>query len=254
MTLISQKNAEGLFGIPFERASVYDSLLQLEDHLDASEFQHLCILDASSAMGFCTELTQVYDTPTTQRKAIGTGKMLYLASLISGKPLTSEIDAKMFFDGVMEMAQDKGRKIYYLSSLPESELQSTHLLSQREFHFSLVGKSTFQAQSGRASLLRIAEDIADSGAGVVVMDGLSAVWDEMLKAHPELLSRVSLVLEYPELKKYTALSYSRLSISLSDHLQRKWNKALQKTGQTANLVSHLVKERFWTREMGRELL
>lgn len=254
MTLISHEYKEGLFGIPFERAGVYDSLLQLEDHLDASEFQHLCILDAASAMGFCKELTQEYDTPTGKRKAIGAGKMLYLASVLSGKPLAAEIDAKMFFDGVMEMAQDKGRKIYYLSNLLESELQSTHLLSQREFHFSLAGKRSFQGKADELTLLNIAEDIADSGAGVVVIDGVSIIWDEMKKAHPELLSRVQLVLEYPDLKKYTALSYSRLSTSFTENVQVRWNKAVQQTGQAANLLSHLVRERFWTREIGGELL
>ncbi len=253
MTLISHEYKEGLFGIPFERAGVYDSLLQLEDHLDASEFQHLCILDAASVMGFCTELTQ-HDTPTKKRKAIGAGKMLYLASVLSGKPLAAEIDAKMFFDGVMEMAQDKGRKIYYLSNLQESELQSTHLLSQREFHFSLAGKRSSQGKADELALLNIAEDIADSGAGVVVIDGISTIWDEMNKAHPELLSRVQLVLEYPDLKKYTALSYSRLSASFSENMQVKWNKAVRQTGQAANLLSHLVRERFWTREIGGELL
>lgn len=254
MTLISHEYKEGLFGIPFERAGVYDALLQLEEHLDASEFQHLCILDAASAMGFCKELTQEYDTPKGKRKAIGAGKMLYLASVLSGKPLAAEIDAKMFFDGVMEMAQDKGRKIYYLSYLQESELQSTHLLSQREFHFSLAGKRSFQEKEEEFFLLNIAEDIADSGAGVVVIDGVSSVWDDLMKAHPALLSRVQLVMEYPDLKKYTALSYSRLSSSFAENVQVKWNKAVRQTGHAASLLSHLVRERFWTREIGRELL
>lgn len=248
MTLSSPRQENTLFGIPFIRTGIYDTLLQLEESLDNQEFQHLRIMDSSTVMNFAKDLRTLKWKSSMPSKAIGTGRMLYIASVLSGKPFYTEINAKDFFNGVMEVMQDKGRKMYYISDLEASDLQSTHLLSQKEFHYALLGKATLHSVMKDELLLNIVEDIADSGARVVVFDRVSNLWERMQKAYPELLARIDLVIEYPELKQYTSAPLQHENKRRSVALRRKVKKLKDKIMDTANIFQMMAAERLWAQK------
>ena len=254
MTLSSPRQENTLFGIPFLRTGTYDTLLQLEESLDNQEFQHLRILDSSTVMNFAKDLGCLKWKSCNSWKAIGTGRMLYIASILSGNPFRGEIDAKHFFNGVMDVMQDKGRKIYYISDLPASELLSTHLLSQKEFHFGLLGKANLGRLVSDEDLFNIAEDIADSGARVLVFDRVSDFWERMQKKHPKLLARIDLVIEYPGLKQYTSLPSAKKKGRFVVDFQRRMRKSMDKASEALNILQMMARERFLTQKGKRIIL
>jgi len=253
MTLSSPRQENTLFGIPFIRTGIYDTLLQLEESLDNQEFQYLRILDSSTVMNFAKDLGCLKWKSCSPWKAIGTGRMLYIASVLSGKAFHNEIDAKHFFSGVMDVMQDKGRKMYYISDLPASDLLSAHLLSQKEFHFGLLGKANLNSLVSDEDILNIAEDIADSGARVLVFDRVSDLWERMQKAHPKFLARIDLVLEYPGLKQYTCLAPEQKKQWFFTGLQREIKKTIDKTNEAANIFQMTARERYLTQK-GKKII
>lgn len=248
MTLSSARQENMLFGIPFLKTGTYDMLLQLEESLDNQEFQYLRMLDSSTVMNFTKDLACMKWKSSSPWKAIGTGRMLYIASVLSGNPFRGEIDAKHFFNGVMEVMQDKGRKIFYISDLTSTEIKSTHLLSQKVFHFALLGKINLNGELNEEDVQNLAEEIADSGARVVVFDSVSDLWGRMQNTHPKLLARIDLVLEYPGLKQYTALEPVQKKQKLLSGTQRDFKKILHQLNEAANIFQMMARERFWTQK------
>lgn len=253
MTLSSPRQENSLFGIPFLKTGTYDTLLQLEESIDKQEFQYLRILDSSTVMNFAKDLGCLKWKSCTPWKAVGTGRMLYIASVLLGKAFHNEIDAKHFFSGLMDVVQDKGRKMYYISCLPASDLKSTHLLSQKEFQFALLGKTSLIGELSEEDLLTIAEDIADSGARVLVFDKVSDLWERMQKAQPTLLARIDLVIEYPGLKQRTIQLPEIKKEKFLLNIKRRIRTSLDKASETASFFQMMIRERYLTQK-GKKII